>query len=124
MSSRDLGAWGERQARLHLEAKGYQVVATNYRCRAGEVDIVANHGEELVFVEVKTRRGSAYGRPEESITAAKAERLEAVAEEFLQSQTEGQYNSGTPWRIDLVCLDLDRSGRLLSINHIPCAVEF
>lgn len=118
-----LGSWGERQARLHLEARGYRIVATNYRCRAGEVDIVASEGDELVFVEVKTRRGNAYGRPEESITDAKAERLVAAAEDFLQSISGGQYHSSTAWRIDLVCLDLDRRGRLMSINHIQHAVE-
>ena len=118
-----LGSWGERQARLHLEAKGYQILATNYRSRSGEVDIVACEGDELVFVEVKTRRGSTFGRPEEAITATKAERLAVVAEEYLQSTSDGQYSSGTPWRIDLVCLDLDRRGRLQSIVHIPHAVE-
>ncbi len=119
-----LGSWGERQARLHLETNGYRVLATNYRCRTGEVDIVASQGDELVFVEVKTRRGNDFGHPEESITPAKAERLAAVAEEFLQSTSGGQYHSSTAWRIDLVCLVLDRQGRLNSVNHIKHAVEF
>ena len=57
-----LGQWGERQARVHLEAKGYAVVASNFRCRAGEIDIVARQGDEFVFVEVKTRRGDGFGR--------------------------------------------------------------
>ena len=119
-----LGSWGERQARLHLEAKGYEIVATNFRCRAGELDIVARQGEELVFVEVKTRRGNAFGGPEESISPTRAERLSVVAEEYLQSHHSGGYGSGTEWRIDLVCLNLDRSGRLVSVNHIEHAVEF
>ena len=120
--NRRLGQWGERQARLHLEGKGYSIVASNYRCRAGEIDIVACQGDEFVFVEGKTRRGDAFGGAEESISSARAERLAAVAEEFLQSLTEG-YHSATPWRIDLVCLNLDRQGLLLSINHIQHAVE-
>ncbi len=119
-----LGEWGERQARLHLEAGGYGIVATNFRCRSGEMDIVARQGEELVFVEVKTRRGDAFGGAEESISPAKAERLAAVAEEFLQSRPDEEYHSGTLWRIDLVCLNLDRRGKLLSVNHIRHAVEF
>ncbi len=119
-----LGQWGERQARLHLEAKGYDIVATNFRCRAGELDIVARQGDELVFVEVKTRRGTAFGGPEESISPSRAERLAVVAEEFLQSHYAGGYGSGTEWRIDLVCVNLDRSGRLVSVNHIEHAVEF
>ena len=52
-----LGRWGEEHARRYLEGKGYTVSATNYRSRWGEVDIVAQQGELLIFVEVKTRRG-------------------------------------------------------------------
>ena len=125
MSSRaSLGRWGERQARLYLEAAGYAIVAANFRCRAGEMDIVAIDGDELVFVEVKTRRGDAYGQAEESISPARAERLAAVAEEFLQSRSAFPYGSDTPWRIDLVCVNLDSRGKLLNVNHIKHAVEF
>ena len=125
MSSRArLGQWGERQARLYLEAEGYGIVAANFRCRAGEMDIVAIYGDELVFVEVKTRRGDAFGQAEESISPARAERLAAVAEEFLQSRSAFPYDSETPWRIDLVCVNLDSGGKLLNVNHIKHAVEF
>lgn len=122
-ANRRLGQWGERQARLHLEAKGYTVIANNFRCRAGEIDIVARQSDELVFIEVKTRRGDAFGKGEESISPTRAERLAAVAEEFLQSRLAEDYHSGTAWRIDLVCLNLDLGGKLLSVNHIPHAVE-
>lgn len=119
-----LGQWGERQARLRLEAEGYGIAATNFRCRAGEIDIVAIDRDEVVFVEVKTRRGESFGLAEESISSVRAERLVVVAEEFLQSHNAFPYDSETPWRIDLVCVNLDRSGKLLSINHIKHAVEF
>ena len=125
MSSRArLGQWGERQARLYLEAEGYGILAANFRCRAGEMDIVAIDGDELVFVEVKTRRGEAYGQAEESVSPVRAERLAAVAEEFLQSRSAFPYDSETPWRIDLVCVNLDSGGKLLNLNHIRHAVEF
>ena len=123
-SNRRLGDWGERQARLHLEDKGYSLLANNFRCRAGEIDIVARQGDQVVFVEVKARRGDAYGRAEESISTARAERLAVVAEEFMQTRMAGEFDSGTAWRIDLVCLNMDRQGRLLSVNHIENAVEF
>ncbi len=125
MNSRaDLGQWGERQARLYLEAEGYGIATANFRCRAGEMDIIAVDRDEIVFVEVKTRRGDSYGLAEESISPARAERLAAVAEEFLQSRSAFPYDSETPWRIDLVCVNLDRRGRLLNINHIKHAIEF
>ena len=123
-ANRRFGEWGERQARLHLEGKGYVVLATNFRRRAGEIDIVAEQGDQLVFVEVKARRGDAFGNAEESISPVRAERLAEVAEEFLRTGRGGEFGSGTQWRIDLVCLNMDRRGRLISINHIENAVEF
>ena len=121
--NRRLGQWGEEQARRRLESCGYAIVASNFRSRAGEIDIVARQGELLVFVEVKTRRGDAFGRGEESISPARAERLAAVAEEYLQSHLPDGYHSDTQWRIDLICLNMDRRGKLLSVSHIPHAVE-
>ena len=56
---RDLGAFGERLAAAQLEAKGYRIRERNFRTREGEVDIIAEHGSTLVFVEVRTRRGDA-----------------------------------------------------------------
>ncbi len=80
-----LGSWGEALACRMLRAKGYAILTTNYRCRWGEVDIIAQQNGELVFVEVRTRSGPALGTPEESLTAAKARRLIATAETYLQS---------------------------------------
>ena len=114
-----MGQWGEGHARRYLEGKGYTVSVTNYRCRWGEVDIVAHHGRVLVFVEVRTRRGSAFGTPEESITAAKSQRLVATAQHYLESNGLEQ----SQWRIDLVSIRLDRAGKLLGIDHLENAVE-
>ncbi len=114
-----LGRWGEDHARRHLEGKGYSISATNYRSRWGEVDIVARHGEELVFIEVRTRRGGAFGTPEESVTAAKSRRLIATAEDYLQTHDLEQ----SQWRVDLVSIRLDVAGKLLGVNHLENAVE-
>ncbi|MCH9016779.1 MAG: YraN family protein [Chloroflexi bacterium] len=113
-----LGRWGEDHARRYLEGKGYTVSATNYRSRWGEVDIVSRLGEELVFVEVKTRRGVAFGTPEESITAAKSQRLIATAQDYLQKNGLEQ----SRWRIDLISIHLDETGKLLEVNHLENAV--
>ena len=75
-----LGRWGEARAVRCLESLGCRVVASNWRCKAGEVDIVALDGDCLAFVEVRTRRGHAYGSPEESITPRKLARMASVAE--------------------------------------------
>ena len=121
-----LGAWGERQARLYLERRGYRIAAANYRCPDGEVDLIAESGggDELVFIEVKTRRGRKFGEAEEAITAAKAQRLTAAAEHYLsQRYGESPALERTQWRIDLICLQLDPSGKLQSLTHLPNAIE-
>ncbi len=113
-----LGRWGEDHARRHLEGKGYSISATNYRSRWGEVDIVARLGDEYIFVEVKTRRGSAFGTPEESVTATKSQRLIATAQDYLQKNDLEQAS----WRIDVVSVHLDESGKLLGVSHLENAV--
>ena len=92
-----LGRWGEDHARRHLEGKGYSITATDYCSRWGEVDIVARLGDEYIFVEVKTCRGSAFGTPGESITATKSQRLIATAQDYLQKTTLSRRNGALTW---------------------------
>jgi len=94
------------------------VTTINYRSRWGQVDIVAQDGSELVSVEVKTRRGTASGTPEESVTATKAKRLIATAQDYPQENDLEQ----APWRIDVVSIHLDNSGKLLEVNYIQMAM--
>jgi len=115
---RRLGAFGERLAAAHLAAKGYRILARNHRCREGEIDIVAQDGETLVFVEVRTRRGDALGGPAESVTARKEARLVAAATAYVQALP--QLPAGQ--RIDVVAVQLSPGGRLLAIDHIQGAV--
>ena len=112
-----LGRWGEDLAARHLVAKGYEVVARNWRCEAGELDLVIRDGDCLVFVEVRTRRGRAMGAPEESITAAKQARLSALAEAYVQAHDWPGY-----WRLDVVAVEVDRRGRLLRVDHYENAI--
>lgn len=114
-----LGKWGEGVAGRFLQEKGYRLLDTNYRCRWGEVDIVAREGDQLVFVEVRTRRSVQYGTPEESVTAAKARRLVATAQDYLRQR--GQ--EGVEWRIDLIAINLDGDRRVQEIAHIRHAVQ-
>jgi len=114
---RALGAAGEeRAARWYIE-RGYEIVARNWRCQAGELDLVAQQGDCLVLVEVRTRRGKVLGPPEESITAAKQARLVTLAETYVQA-----VDWPGDWRIDVVAVELDRDGRLLRVDHYENAV--
>ena len=112
-----LGRRGEGLAARQLEAKGYQIVARNWRCETGELDLVAREGECLVLVEVRTRRGRSMGSPEESITAAKQARLSALSEAYVQKS-----NWPGDWRIDVVAIEMDRRGRVLRVDHYENAV--
>jgi len=77
------GRYGEALAERYLLKSGYKTVAKNWRCAAGELDIIARQGETLVFVEVRTRRSAQLGSPEESITPAKQAKLTELAYTFL-----------------------------------------
>ncbi len=114
-----LGNWGEELAGRFLEERGYSILDTNYRCRYGEVDIVAQDGEELVFVEVCTRHGGGFGAPEESLSAAKVRRLVTTCQDYIQRRAK----EDTEWRIDLVCVHLDRGGEAPRIHHLRHAVQ-
>jgi ribonuclease HII len=117
--SRKLGELGERAARGYIERMGFTILDTNFRCPYGEVDIVALKGDSLVFLEVRTRRSNALGRPEESITPHKERRLIATAETYLQSRADLPLH----WRIDLVAVDVDRRGRITRIERTENAVS-
>ncbi len=116
---RALGRRGEQIAARHLERQGYVICEVNYRCGAGEIDIVALDGDRLAFVEVRTRRSTAFGSPAESVTAAKKRKLIEVAQTYLQEHECLPLD----WRIDVVSIQLTRSGKLKRLELIKNAVE-
>jgi putative endonuclease len=113
-----LGAFGERVAAAHLEAKGYRILERNYRRREGEIDIGAVSGGCLVFVEVRTRRGEERGSAVESVSPAKGVRLATLAEAYCQERPDLPPDR----RIDVVAVELSPAGQLLKIQHIENAV--
>ncbi|MCC6675041.1 MAG: YraN family protein [Thermomicrobiales bacterium] len=116
-----LGARAEALAVDALVRRGYRLIETNWRCSAGELDAVMMDEQELVFVEVKARTGSARGAAEEALTMAKARKLAAAAEWYLAEHPE----IGDPiWRIDLVAITVDRSGAAVRFTHIANAAQF
>lgn len=114
-----LGDAGERLAAAWLEARGYHILARQWRCPYGELDLVGEHGDEIVFVEVKTRRGSAMGAPEEAVTRTKRAKLIAAAQMYLAEHGQEQ----RPYRVDVLAVDLAPSGRFLGVRHFAGAVE-
>ena len=116
-----LGNFGEDAACNYLRNKGYSIVKQNYRCRAGEIDIIARNDNCLTFVEVKTRQNSDFGYPSEAVDFRKLKKIQRVVEHYL---------SNNDWigdiRVDVVevfgTLEL---GRFLvtQINHIENVVN-
>jgi putative endonuclease len=104
-------------AAQHLEREGYHILARNWRCSTGELDLVARQGDCLVTVEVRTRRGRRFGTPEESVTPAKQARLIELSQAYVDEN--GWLGH---WRIDVVAIEMDRAGRLLRLEHYENAV--
>ena len=116
---RRFGDFGERVAASHLEAKGYQILERNWATREGEIDLIASRGPNLIFVEVRSKRGRAMGTPEESITGRKAAHVRAAALAYMQGHPEAPPNV----RIDAVVIELDAKGRVLRVEQIENAIE-
>jgi putative endonuclease len=113
------GRLAEEHAARYLEGLGYAILARNWHCPAGEVDIIAREGEALVLVEVRARRqNNAFSTPEETITSIKGERLMQCGGYLV-----AEWDWDGPWRIDLVAVDLSRDGQPLRCRLIRSAVE-
>lgn len=95
----ELGAQGERIAVEHLQGLGLRIIARNWRCRFGEIDVIAGDGSDtVVFVEVKTRTSDAFGGVEQAVTPQKLRRLRRLAGLWLAGQDSGW----TQVRIDVI----------------------
>ncbi|GAB2920435.1 YraN family protein [Rhodococcus aerolatus] len=108
-----LGRRGEDVAVAHLTDAGLVVLDRNWRCRAGELDVVATDGSTLVVVEVKTRSGTGYGTPAESVTDRKLTRMRRLAHLWLAEHRVGWVEV----RFDVVAV-LARPGRPPEVEHL------
>lgn len=115
----NLGHVGERLAAQALRERGYDILELNFRCRHGEIDLVAEDAQDLVFVEVKTRRGIGFGLPEEAVTRTKRRKLVQVASYYLDLHAAMERS----WRIDVVAVQFSRHGRLEEIRVYQHAVS-
>lgn len=107
-----LGRTGERLAAARLEQAGYTILERNFRCRYGEIDLVAEHETDLVFIEVKTRRGMSHGLPEEAVNRRKQQKIIQVGQYYLLQHDYALRD----WRVDVVAVQLSAAGRLEAIR--------
>lgn len=110
-----IGKYGEELAAGCLKDKGFSIITTNWTFGKAEVDIIANFGIYIVFVEVKTRSGTDFGLPEDFVSPSKQKRLQWAAEGYIY-----QHNYKGEIRFDIVSVLFDSRGRY-KINHIEDA---
>lgn len=114
---KEIGQKGEDLAVDFLKGLGYQILERNYRCKLGEVDIIARDNESLVFIEVRGRSSLAFGLPQESINRKKQHQISKVALEYLTRKKV----KNTPARFDVVAISL-KPGKE-KVEHIKDAFE-
>lgn len=111
-----LGQWGEEQAADYLRKQGLKILQRNYRTPVGEIDIIASSKKELLFVEVKTRRGTAFGLPQEAVGFRKQQQIIRTAQWYLNQQGTVKLQP----RFDVVAI-LCQSEQMVNIQHFPNA---
>jgi putative endonuclease len=113
------GRWGETLAANYLSKKGYLILDRNVRTPYGEIDLVTVDGKVTVFVEVKTRRSSKYGFPEDAIDPLKIEHIINSARAYLQSHPEVRGD----WRIDVIAIIGKVNDPPEEIEHFENAIK-
>lgn len=113
-TKKEIGESGEAIAEKFLRAGNYEILAKNYRTRAGEIDIIAKKDKKLAFIEVKTRTSEICGLPQESVTKRKLIRIMKSAMFYLM-ENNIENNS---FRIDVISVQLEKTGKVARIEHI------
>ncbi|RAJ01101.1 putative endonuclease [Paenibacillus pabuli] len=109
------GRLGEEAACDWLREHDYHILKRNWRCRSGEIDIVASHEGMIIFIEVRSRSGTAqYGTPQESVDIRKMQQVRSTAAVYLQMTGEMKQQI----RFDVIAVMLDKAGETVSIDHI------
>ncbi|WP_405156290.1 YraN family protein [Paenibacillus sp. FSL K6-0108] len=109
------GRLGEEAACGWLREHNYRILKRNWRCRSGEIDIVASHEGMIIFLEVRSRSGTGqYGTPQESVDVRKMQQVRATASVYLQMKGETNHQI----RFDVIAVMLDKAGETVSVDHI------
>ncbi len=111
-----LGAWGEEQAVAYLKRQRIKILVRNYRTPVGEIDIIARQQRQLLFIEVKTRRGTTFGTPQEAVGLRKQQQIIRTAQWYLAQEKPGKLQP----RFDVVAI-LCQSDGSAEITHLPDA---
>ena len=116
---KELGGKGEKLSARLLKRKGYKIVQRNYRCKLGEVDIIAKREKTLVFVEVKTRQTAEFGPPQYAVTGAKKKQISKAALSYIREKKLTEQGC----RFDVIAVTFSPESRKPKIEHIENAFE-
>lgn len=123
IETKQLGILGEETAAKYLRERGYKILDRNFRYKGyGELDIVAKNGEDIIFVEVKTRIGASEDspfNPEDNITYFKQKQLIKLAKIYLAKKALMDF----PWQIDIIAIEIDPISKKANIRHTEKALE-
>lgn len=119
MNRTEVGQMGERLACEYLDREGYTVHERNWRCMGGEIDIIAERNDQLMMIEVKTRRSRSFGSGEDAVTARKLARLERCAMAYLETHAMLDRS----WQVDVIAVDLSPQGELLRLSHLEDVLQ-
>jgi len=119
MNKKSLGDFGEEVAADRLRVKGYRILARNWRTSAGEIDIIAQQNDVIVFVEVKTRTSDLYGTPQDAITQNKRRRIIKSSLAYLTEMDLLDRD----WRVDMVAILCGRNWVVSSVEHYENVIE-
>ncbi|MFH0838096.1 MAG: YraN family protein [Patescibacteria group bacterium] len=116
MYNQDLGQQGEQLIESYLTGKGYEILEQNYRKKTGEIDLIAKSPkkDEIVFIEVKTRKSGTYGRPEEAVDLRKLKKIEKTALLWLNENGK----TDVLWRIDVIALELQSETKITHLENV------
>jgi len=111
LSAIAFGKEGEKKASRYLKKNGYEIIEKNFRCRGGEIDIIARQGNTLIFCEVKARRNKLYGTALEAVTPSKREKIKTTAKIYMQKNNLKNIDC----RFDVVTIDVEDGKELINL---------
>lgn len=109
-----LGLIGEKIAAEYLKEKGYLIKERNFRVRRGEIDLIAEFKNNLIFIEVKTRTSTIFGPPEEAVNRKKQEKYAAVIEKYL----EKNQIKNIAWHFEIISILIDKKRKTARLRHL------
>lgn len=117
--NKDIGALGEDIAGTHLKSLSYKILDKNFRCKCGEIDLVALNNGYICFIEVKTRYGIKFGLPAESVTYSKQKKIYKTAQVYISLKNINDSN----FRFDVIEVILNSANNDFLVNHIEDAFQ-